>query len=218
MRPVYRPGLTVRNLHPPSVAVSNITQISGFDPAWDGDFLVATLKANTLFRVRVKDDRVIFAEPIEVGRRIRYAHQHTDGRIILWTDAGTLIFVTKADITPESELVESIIARMDTSRGRKDALQTAIDGCSECHALSRNDDIASPSLGDVVNRPVASTGYPGYSKALRSLSGVWTPERLTEFLVDPNAYAPGTTMPDMNLSADVAADVAYVLAELQAPE
>jgi hypothetical protein len=77
----------------PSVGVSNLVQIEGFDSTWDGDFLVGSLKAGTLFRLRETDGRILFAEPIEIGERIRYVHQHTDGRIVLWTDDGELVFV-----------------------------------------------------------------------------------------------------------------------------
>jgi len=202
----------------PSAAVSNLTQIQGFDPAWDGDLLVASLKGETLFRIRIKQDRVVFAEPIKVGQRIRYAHQHTDGRIILWTDAGKLIFVTLSDVTAEGEFVDNIIDEMDLSDSRKKALRTALDGCRECHAFSRNDDFAAPNLGDVFNRPIASTAFPGYSQALRSRSGLWTSDSLKNYLMDPDEFAPGTTMPGINIKAETTSDVVYVLEQLQSPE
>ena len=77
----------------PSVAPSNLTVIEGFHDSWDGDLLVASLKERSLFRIRVKNERVLFAEKIKIGKRIRYVHQHNDGRVVLWTDDKYLIFL-----------------------------------------------------------------------------------------------------------------------------
>jgi glucose/arabinose dehydrogenase len=48
-----------------------LIEIDGFNEAWDGDLLVGSLKAQSLFRLRMVDDRVVFAEPIWIGHRIR---------------------------------------------------------------------------------------------------------------------------------------------------
>jgi len=51
-----------------------------------------------------------------------------------------------------------------------------------------------PDLAGVVNRRVAgATGYR-YSNALKKLAGAWTEDRLGEFLANPQAFAPGTSM------------------------
>lgn len=198
----------------PSIGVSNLTQIDGFDPAWDGDLLVASLGARTLYRLRLEDNRVRFAEPIKLHRRIRYAHQHTDGRLVLWTDAGTLIFVEKSDLTPETEIIAGLIDDMDISAARKKVLTTALDGCSECHSYVPNDDVTAPSLGGVFDRAIASSGYSGYSQGLRAVSGRWGSDQLARFLKAPDEFAPGTTMPNPYLSDETIADVTSVLREL----
>lgn len=70
--------------------MSNLVQIERVPQVWRGDLLVASLHG-TLFRLRIRDGRVILAEPIAIGARIRDLEQMQDGRIVLWTDAGYLI-------------------------------------------------------------------------------------------------------------------------------
>jgi hypothetical protein len=91
----------------PSVAISSLTLIAGFHKSWDGDLLMATLKDRALYRIRIRDDRVLFAERIPIGERIRYVHQHNDGRLVLWTDSRKLIFLSIA----ERRFVTDFVAR-----------------------------------------------------------------------------------------------------------
>lgn len=59
-----------------------------------------------------------------------------------------------------------------------------------------------PNLLGVVGRPIASANaYPRYSKSLKSSDGRWTPALLDEFLRNPSAWAPGTTMTAEGISA-----------------
>lgn len=55
----------------PSIAPSSITLLDGFSDSWDGDLLVGTLKDQSLHRVRLNDNSVLFAERIHIGERIR---------------------------------------------------------------------------------------------------------------------------------------------------
>jgi cytochrome c2 len=75
--------------------------------------------------------------------------------------------------------------------------ELAIMECARCHTLRTGDVplLTAPSLAGIMNRPVASDRSYPYSQALRSLGGRWTRERLSEFLANPQAYAPGTAMP-----------------------
>ena len=64
-------------------------------------------------------------------------------------------------------------------------------------------------------RPVAGGRFPGYSEALRNKGGTWTAESLTAFLDAPEAFAPGTGMPDPGLDdPEVTAGVVEVLRRL----
>ncbi|MDH3223448.1 MAG: PQQ-dependent sugar dehydrogenase, partial [Gemmatimonadota bacterium] len=108
----------------PSIGISNITEVMGFDPTWDGDLLVASLKAGSLFRVRVREDHVEFVEPIPVGQPIRYVHQHTDGRIVAWTDEHRLLFLSRSEVTPAAARLDKLIGEQDLTARRRAALST----------------------------------------------------------------------------------------------
>lgn len=178
----------------PSVAISNLIQIHGFDDAWDGDLLMASLRSESLFRTRIRNDRVLFSEQIQIGAPIRYVHQHTDGRIVLWTDQHSIVFLTPSRFHPGRDAVEAAIARMDPDPDFEISLRNALAQCNECHALEPHDDVNAPSLARVFGAPVASTDYANYSAALRALDGRWNRERLDVFLSDPGKIAPGTSM------------------------
>ena len=93
----------------PSVATSSLTQINNFHPSWDGDLLVGTYKGGNAYRVRVQDERVIFAEPLRlIEGRIRDIMQHTDGRIVVWSDAETVTFVSPGEPVMSDNLIEEV--------------------------------------------------------------------------------------------------------------
>ena len=67
--------------------------IDGFHPAWDGDLLIGSLKAGTLFRARIMEERLISLEPIVIGQRIRDVMQWGADRIALWLDSNELVIL-----------------------------------------------------------------------------------------------------------------------------
>ena len=68
----------------PAIAPSNlIVSDSQLFPLWKHDLLLASLKAHSLFRVRVHEKRVVYVEQIHIGTRIRDITQMPDGRIAL---------------------------------------------------------------------------------------------------------------------------------------
>jgi len=75
--------------------------------------------------------------------------------------------------------------------------------CVACHTLSEKDNArAGPTLAGLFGRRIAS--LPGYrfSDALKSMSIVWTPETVAKlFEVGPNAYTPGTKMPEQRIGS-----------------
>ncbi len=66
--------------------------------------------------------------------------------------------------------------------------------CSACHKLEAGENGAGPYLYGVVGREKAAAQGFGYSDALASMGGEWTPENLSAFLENPSEYAPGTSM------------------------
>ena len=75
--------------------------------------------------------------------------------------------------------------------------------CVACHTLSEKDGPrAGPTLSGLFGRRIAS--LPGYrfSEALTKLNIVWTPETVGKlFELGPNAYTPGTKMPEQRISS-----------------
>ncbi|WP_051927544.1 PQQ-dependent sugar dehydrogenase [Ruegeria halocynthiae] len=180
----------------PSIAGSALTYVEGFHPSWDGDLLVAALLDGSLFRLRVAEGRVVYSERIEVGTRIRDVHQHSDGRIVLWTDDRAMIFLTGQDRQNRSELFATSVRHQGLSNHDAKRLETAISACAECHSFEVDDHARSPSLARIFGSKIASTSYDGYSNGLSAQTGTWNEETLTEFLKDPQSFASGTPMPN----------------------
>lgn len=179
----------------PSVAISGMTRVDGFDESWDGDLLVSALSDQSLWRIRMEGDRAVYSERIEVGSRIRYVHQHTDGRIVLWTDNSELIFLSAMERVDEGERFQTWLETAELPNRVKTELNTAMDRCVECHSFQIGDDEKAPGLNKIYGDDIASTGYQGYSQGLSNRQGEWTRENLIAFLNDPQGFAPGSIMP-----------------------
>ncbi|MBT8336042.1 MAG: PQQ-dependent sugar dehydrogenase [Gemmatimonadetes bacterium] len=154
----------------PSLGVSDVVVVEGRGfHRWRGDLLIASLKAGHLRRVRMRDGRVVYDEPIDLGHRIRAIVEDARGAIWLRTDG------------PE-------VLRLEVD----DAGAEAWSACVQCHALVEDPTLRGPHLGGVEGRPVASVAGFEYSPGLRAVRGRWTRARLDAFLSDPHAFAPGT--------------------------
>ena len=59
----------------PSIGVSNLLAIEGeLFPQWRGDLLIGSLRAQTLFRARVREGHVAYLEPISAGESNTRSH------------------------------------------------------------------------------------------------------------------------------------------------
>jgi cytochrome c2 len=158
----------------PSIGISNLIRVeSGLFGDWKDDLLISSLLGESLYRVRLRGERVTYVEPVHIGQRIRDLAEGSDGRLVIWADGGIIV-----TLSPGPTRLE----------GREVYVR-----CRPCH-----DSLAPTSsdltLRNVVGRPVAGVaGYP-YSSALKGLGGTWTPERLDAFLADPDSCAPGSPM------------------------
>jgi cytochrome c2 len=164
----------------PSIAVSNLIQVEGFHRRWDRDLLVASLKALSLFRLRLEGSRILYSEPIFIGQRIRDIAQLKNGTIVLWTDDTQLQFIS-VDVD-----------KLATNRRYPDDI--VAQQCMYCHHFGpTNVSDFAPSLSNVLGRKIASDTFR-YSAALRNKEGVWTEKSLSEFLSDPQKFSSGTSM------------------------
>lgn len=67
--------------------------------------------------------------------------------------------------------------------------------CASCHTFEEGGANGNgPNLWDIVNREVASVPGYNYSGALAAFGGVWTYERLNDYIADSQSYIPGTAM------------------------
>lgn len=159
----------------PSIGISALIEVGDGPLAqWRGDLLIGSLVGRALFRARVHEDRIVSIERIEIGRRIRDIAQGADGRIALWTDDGHVLVLSESTELPLGE--------------------QAYASCAGCHGPDLGGSTLGPSLRSIWGREVASTDRFAYSEAMHRAGGRWTRERLDEFLRDPEAFAPGTTM------------------------
>lgn len=174
-----RPGVTQPyHTWTPAVGISNLREVdSPLFEFWRGDLLIGSLTDRSLWRVRVRDQRVVMTEPISIGERVRDVVPGHGGEFVLWTDAESIMFIEPERQTAASEVRE------------------VLRGCANCHA--RGDSHATavgPDLEGVVGRRVASVEGFQYSAAMREAGGVWTRDRLDAFLRNPAAAVPGTSM------------------------
>lgn len=94
-----------------------------------------------------------------------------------------------ADAEAEPEVpFEEVYAAADAADG-----EGLFRACQSCHKLDGNDG-TGPHLNGVVGRDKGSVSGFGYSDALASMEGDWSPENLSSFLANPKDYAPGTKM------------------------
>ena len=190
----------------PSIAVSNLIEVQGFDQRWDGDLLVASLKAQSLFRLRLNKDSILYSEPIWIGQRIRDIAQLQDGTIVFWTDDTALQFIS--------------IDRPWLEQNKRNPTFTSSvlsTNCMYCHHWGpTNESDFAPSLTNVIGRKIGSDNFR-YSGALRTKEGVWTEKLLREFISNPSQFADGTTMPNLHLDSDELDKILLDLRTAQAP-
>lgn len=198
----------------PSVGLSALIHIQNFDPAWDGDFLAASMGGQSLFRIRMTEGRVQYAEPILVRERIRQLRQLPDGSIVAWTGSRKVMTFTRASASRTLLAAEAATHAITGDSKKALGLMVVLQNCLECHSLDQGVQGRPPHLAGIVGRNVASTGYDSYSSALRAMGGRWTPERLADFLSDPQGFAPGTSMPSPQLPPETVDDLVRVLQEV----
>lgn len=180
----------------PSIGISNLIAVDGpMFPLWKGDLLVASLSGlgngEALFRVRLREGRVVSSERIPIGSRIRDLLQLDGGPIVLWDGTKGLTVVRPAD--------------------------HVFSSCSSCHNVRNAQHAIGPDLYGVVGESVARHADYDYSQAMLDFGGTWSTERLNRFLENPSAVVPGTTMDHAGIEdASVRSEIIAFLGEVSA--
>jgi cytochrome c2 len=180
----------------PSIGVSNLIEIANFNERWDGDLLVTSLRGESLFRLRLEGDRVLYEEPLRIGERIRDIAQAADGTIWLWTDSARLIALNTSDARATITAMIQI---------QPPAVAAALGRCGECHAFDPGSEGTDRlTLWNVYGRRLGDGGNKTlYSEAMLQASkdgAVWDDARLDQFLADPRKTLPGTNMAFVGIS------------------
>lgn len=184
----------------PSIGASSILEVKNFSPSWEGDLLVGSMKAKSLFRLRFDEGRIIYSEPIWIGHRVRDFFQNR-GVITLLTDDSLLI-----KISVNNQLLKSDKRSVDVPPSGK------LDKCLKCHAFSAsNPSSFAPSLKGIMGKKVASDDFDRYTSELKGKDFIWSQDLLKKYLLDPQSLVPGTAMPNLGLSES---EVNAILKEL----
>ena len=112
--------------------------------------------------------------------------------------------------------IAGLLAHASAAKG--EAL--AGEQCSACHSFDAGGaSMVGPNLHGVAGGEIAAASGYDYSDALKHVGGRWTPERLSDWLTKPRAFAPGTRMGFAGIaSAPARADVIAYLLSLASPK
>lgn len=93
---------------------------------------------------------------------------------------------------------EDVLAAFQGERGAQ-----VFRACAACHTLTPADgNRAGPTLHGIFGRRIATAPGYAYSDALRGMDIVWSKETVAKlFEIGPNAYTPGTKMPEQTIGA-----------------
>ena len=91
---------------------------------------------------------------------------------------------------------QDVLAGLQGERGAQ-----VFRACAACHTLTPADgNRAGPTLHGIFGRRIATAPGYAYSEALKRMDIVWSKETVAKlFEIGPNAYTPGTKMPEQTI-------------------
>ncbi len=160
----------------PSIAPSSIIGLNNSQfPLWKDDIILSTLKAKTLYRIRIRNDSVAYIEPIFVNAKVRDLIEGHNGELILWTHESSIIIIENQD--------------------EKNNGAVLFSSCAGCHAINDGETHGiGPDLYGVLGRKIAGAENYNYSEALNYKNEFWTKELLDQYIENPQKNIPGTSM------------------------
>lgn len=200
----------------PSIGISQLIQPSAEEfPFWDHTLLVTSLRGRALYAARLDGDRIMYAEPLPMGERLRDVINQSNGEIAILTDVGNLVLMratgeeVRAETVPITDARGSAARRTPADEGRL----VFAGACQSCHSANGQAG-RGPPLNGVVGRQIAATDFT-YSPVMREARGAWTRQRLMALLTTEEPMFPGSSMPSPHLSPEEARSV---IAYLQTTE
>jgi cytochrome c2 len=191
----------------PSIGISQLIQPSAEEfPFWDHTLLVTGLRGRALYAARLDGDRIVYAEPLPMGERLRDIINRANGEIAILTDEGNLVLVRAIrDDDDDSGYVLTDARQQGGASGpAEDGRRLFAANCRSCHSVAGQMG-AGPPLNGVVGRDIAALEF-AYSASLQGADGAWTRQRLAALLTEESPY-PGSTMPPPQLSREDARDI-----------
>ena len=179
-------------------------------PLWRDDLLVASLKARSIFRIRRLGERVQYVERIKIRIPIRDMVWMPDGRLALLYphESNKVAFLRRSRRHCDADARKRRdVYAADCESGDAEPAVAADPGerlwaqhCSSCHGADPGKQGDAPRLSGAVGRRAGRLEGYEFSDALASLDHVWTWDSLVRFLVDPQAFAPGTSMSEVEVT------------------
>jgi len=78
----------------PSIAPTQLQQMQDFDPRWNGDVLMGSLRAMSLFHIKMDGRHVLLVEQLNINRRVRDLAQ-SGPNIYVLTDDATIVVLKR---------------------------------------------------------------------------------------------------------------------------
>lgn len=177
----------------PAVGITSIFKLEGFHKRWDSDLLVASSEMQSLYRLKIVEDRVVFSEPIWIGHPVIDIIQLKNNIVLLTKDAQLISLVVE----------EEILARNIKGNDMM-AMLPILSKCTSCHQFTPTTPLSmAPSLENILNKKIGSDPLFGrYTIALKNKDGIWDAENLRQYIKNPATFIPGTAMPAIGLNDD----------------
>ncbi len=120
--------------------------------------------------------------------------------------AGTAATDGEGEAAAAEPTFAELYAAADIASGEK-----VFKKCKACHKLEDGANATGPFLYGVIDRGIGAVDF-GFSEAMATHGGTWTPEAMNEFLTRPKDYISGTKMTFTGLKSE--SDRANVIAYL----
>jgi len=121
-------------------------------------------------------------------------------RVAFWSKADTMISTMNSHSNGRLAAVIAtltLLVSSESARGAGDAARgtTAFQACAVCHSTAPGEHMTGPSLAKILQRKAGTVeGFQRYSEAMKKANFVWTEQTLDQWLANPEALIPGTSM------------------------
>lgn len=164
----------------PSIAPSSLIQSKNFVKEWEDDFIITTLKEQSLYRLRIHNQKVIFSEKIFLGKRMRDILIH-EGKLFVWTDSSSILILEKDELSNITTNNQNNISSN---------LSNLIKECVVCHQPNNRKSNNLPYLFEIYGFEIASSGFKNYSNSLKKMKNMtWDKKLLNNYLSNPNLFS-----------------------------